>query len=106
MSIPAHDKLELGTGDVSVSVLVKDPERLLDLVLGLAALLLLQHQLDELGKVDASAPVRVHLVNHLLSLFWIRVLTCLSSAEMKHVSFITSIGTQLIVLEGDLKTII
>jgi hypothetical protein len=47
---------------------------LLDLLLGDAPFLLLHHEADELGEVDAAAAVLVRVVDHVLDLVLRRVL--------------------------------
>lgn len=69
-----EDVTELGSRDVTVAVLVKDLESLLDLLLRVSVDHLAGHHRQELGKVDCAVAVSIHFVDHVLKVSLGRVL--------------------------------
>lgn len=69
-----EDVTELGSRDVTVAVLVKDLESLLDLLLRVGVNHLAGHHRQELGKVDCAVAVSIHFVDHVLKVSLGRVL--------------------------------
>ena len=61
-----HDVPQFGCADVTVSVLIKDLEGLLDLLLTIAVLHLSGHHGQELREIDSAVAIGVDLVDHIL----------------------------------------
>ena len=69
-----HDMPQLGRADVTVSILIKDLERLLDLLLAISVAHLPGHHGQELGEIDSAVAIGVDLVDHILEFSLCRVL--------------------------------
>ena len=64
-------------------ILAKDPEDLLEVVLLVALVELLVHHHAELGELQVSTPINVHLVDHVLNLSLRGILTRPAHCGMK-----------------------
>ena len=64
----SHNMPQLGRADVSIPILIKYLERLLDLLLTICVPHLPSHHGQELGEIDCAVPVGVDFVDHILKL--------------------------------------
>ena len=65
----------LSLPDVTIAVLIEDPESFLNLLLGVRVLHLARHHGEKLGEIDCPVTVGINLVDHILKFGLRRVLS-------------------------------